>query len=717
MPGDSRAGLVRIVAGNEVVDERCSRLLADLPPGWRGVEIGPGIAGWASLVENGRASAVNLRGLPLVLRTELAWMMHWQARDGLQVKVQVFHQITDGLRWAAGHSRPLPVSMAGFGRGEFDQLLSAWFYARYGRLPAISARERAHSCLAFALRALLARCHAGPWWELDVWAPRCDPRIPLRAREPRGAASCSPGGASVGWLGAAMKWVYGTLLQSGALTWSTIASDRIPRLLRFDRWLATLPDPAVITADLARAALEADRYYRWTSDPANRPADHSAAPAARLVNAELRAAAELMGFLAHNPHQARDVLGATPWDALSDAHPALWLRRTLPGRARGNPINPVHYVDDRALAQIAATLPVLGAHRGDPVALERPGTDPVTLPGQGDPQAMRMLLLQILTGRRASEICLCDFDCLSPTVARRGREHGQEELMLFRYGQSKIDQAPDTIMVDAEIVAVIEEQRRWVRHQHPDADPRYLFLQRHANTTGAKPYNSSSYSRTLRAFSDLVQIIDSADKPVRLSHTHRFRHTRITRLAELGLPLHVLQRYAGHTTAAMTSHYIALREEYAEQAFLAAAKYKADGTALIFSQDEHDAMHLFDRADRFLPNGYCTLPPAQSCDRGNACLTCSMFVTDASHTDALQRQLDDTTALIDRRAAEFHTRHAQTMPADNVWLTARTTECDALGRLLAATRLQPGRVLQGPGSHTRPITASIGLAPHLEHRP
>jgi hypothetical protein len=364
--------------------------------------------------------------------------------------------------------------MAGLSRGEFDQFVGAWFYARYGRLPAVSARRRQHSCLAFALRALLARCHTGPWWELDVWSPRCDPRIPLRerAREPRAAASYSPGAAGIGWLGAAMKWGYGTLLQSGALTWSTIAGDRVPRLLRFGRWLSTLPDPTVITRDLARAALEAERYYWWTSDPAHRAGERSAVPAARLVNADLRAAAELMGFLARSAPQARDVLGPTPWDTLSDAHPALWLRHCLPEPAPKHPVNARHYIDDRALAWIAVALPVLGADRGEPVALERPGTGPVTLPGQGDPQAMRMLLLQILTGRRASEICLCDFDCLSPTPARRGRDHGEQELVVFRYGQSKIDQAPDTIMVDAEIVAVIEEQRRWVRQRHPGTDPR-----------------------------------------------------------------------------------------------------------------------------------------------------------------------------------------------------------------------------------------------------
>ena len=42
--------------------------------------------------------------------------------------------------------------------------------------------------------------------------------------------------------------------------------------------------------------------------------------------------------------------------------------------------------------------------------------------------------------------------------------------------------------------------------------------------------------------------------------------TRLTRLAELGLPVHVLQRYAGHASPTMSMHYIASREEHAEQA-------------------------------------------------------------------------------------------------------------------------------------------------------
>jgi len=90
------------------------------------------------------------------------------------------------------------------------------------------------------------------------------------------------------------------------------------------------------------------------------------------------------------------------------------------------------------------------------------------------------------------------------------------------------EQAPDTILVDAEVVAVIEEQQRWVREQFPGLAPGHLFSRRSANACGAKPYARQSYIRLLQHFSESAQITDSAGKPVHLNHTHRFRHTRLT---------------------------------------------------------------------------------------------------------------------------------------------------------------------------------------------
>ena len=281
------------------------------------------------------------------------------------------------------------------------------------------------------------------------------------------------------------------------------------------------------------------------------------------------------------------------------------------------------------------------------------------------------------------------------------------EVTRFRYAQSKIGIAPDTILVDREVTAVIEEQQAWLRGNFPDFPRRHLFIQRKGNRNGSKPYACGSYNAILREFSDLAGFTDSKGRPVRLSHTHRFRHTRLTRLAELGLPVHVLQRYAGHATPTMTLHYIAQREEHAEQAFLAAAKLKADGTRVTFSREDHDAIQLLGRADRILPNGWCLLPPLQSCGKGNACLTCAVFVTDQSHQQALQRQLADTKALIDRARGDFQQRHGLPMPGDNVWLAQRQAEHDALARVLAAMDSSPDRAVQGAGCPSAPPAGPV----------
>jgi len=146
-----------------------------------------------------------------------------------------------------------------------------------------------------------------------------------------------------------------------------------------------------------------------------------------------------------------------------------------------------------------------------------------------------MILLQILTGRRSSEIRHCEFGCLSPATGRAAEAAQGKEIARFRYAQTKIDIAPDTILVDSEVVAIIEEQQQWVRDQFPGIQPGHLFLQLTGNRAGAKPYPSGTYTFRLREFSKIVQVADSKGRPVRLSHTHRFRHTKLTRLEGRGV--------------------------------------------------------------------------------------------------------------------------------------------------------------------------------------
>jgi integrase len=590
-----------------------TRLLADLPPQWRGDTIGPDIVDWTARNGRGRMTALRLHRLPERLRVELAWMAHWQYLDGVGVHVAGINQIAAVLAGATDAKRAVPASLRDLDFSAASRMVSVWFEARHQRLPAPVSLRNLRLLFGYPRLALTARLHEGRWWEMDTWYPRCDPRIPLREREPCAGVGCAPGAIAV----------------------------------------------------------------------------------------PVRAVAQLMAFVLDNHEDYRRRFGPSPWDTLTEGHPALWSRQITRERPARR-LDETHYVDDHALAQITAHLAALAAPKHETVTVTLGGTHKQTA-GWGAPQAMRMLLLQILTGRRLSEICLTDFDCLSPATGRAVEVAEQERIARFRYGQSKIDQAPDTILVDAEVVAVIAEQQQWVREQFPGlAPPRYLFPRPNANACGTKPYARQSYIRLLQRFSESAQITDSAGKPVHLNHTHRFRHTRLTRLAELGMPVHVLQRYAGHANPTMSMHYVAQREEHAEQAFLATRKFKADGTQVAFSRQDHDGMHLFDRADRFLPNGYCLLPPLQSCDKGNACLTCGVFVTDTSHLNTLNQQLTQTTALIERTTAQFQDRHGKPMPDDNVWLTHRTAERDALLRLLATMQATPGRAVQGAGTPTGP---------------
>ncbi len=81
-------------------------------------------------------------------------------------------------------------------------------------------------------------------------------------------------------------------------------------------------------------------------------------------------------------------------------------------------------------------------------------------------------------------------------------------------------------------------------------------------------------------------------------------------------------RYMGHKSPAMFMHYAQTLSTVAEHEFLRYKKVTADGRDYDRDPAEmFEALALDQRTDRVLPNGYCTLPPRQACDKGNALLT------------------------------------------------------------------------------------------------
>ena len=84
-----------------------------------------------------------------------------------------------------------------------------------------------------------------------------------------------------------------------------------------------------------------------------------------------------------------------------------------------------------------------------------------------------------------------------------------------------------------------------------------------------------------------------------------------------------------------------------------------------------------------MPNGLCMLPPRQTCDRGNACLTCDKFTTDASYLPEHEQQLGKLSELIAQRQDAFRARTGEDMGPSNVWLEQRLTEERALQKIIA----------------------------------
>lgn len=434
-----------------------ARLLADLPAEWHCDVIGPGAEGWGQRVEAGRASRLRFAGLPATIRAELAWMAYWQFRDGCKVAVSEYNLAASVLRWMVETSRCITDSILNIDSDTFVRHYRVWFEDRRGRLPAkATTAELLRVVYGYPRHALTARLNDRPWWTLDDWIPRCDPRMPLRDREPLRSERFRPGHARIAWMRAVMKWYLGITLEAGTLTWSTVI-ERGSALLTFDRWLTSLDDPAVVCGSNSNAGSLAAAFRQWVSEPANRvriPANQRQRPSVRAVNENVRAVIALMEFVADHRDEGRAIVGPSPWDDITETHPMVWRKQVV--RERSSPVlNDQHYVDDHALGQIVSSLPALGAGTTDTVTV-RIGDHDREIPGFGDPQTMRILLLQILTGRRASEICMCDFDCLSPPSARAVAAAEGEQIARFHYAQTKIDRATDTILIDAEVVAVIE---------------------------------------------------------------------------------------------------------------------------------------------------------------------------------------------------------------------------------------------------------------------
>ena len=643
---------------------------------------------------------LNFRDLPETMTWEIAWLIHREIELGRFISPDIFNAAARVLRTATTHGTKRGRSATSLLDLTPDEWLREVQFARMHGIELGMCNDRYAVRRIRALQDVLVYpYHKGQWWELNVWNPQLDPRVPQREHEPGGRNVVNFSHLTSPWLREGAKLWLSASLSNGQLTWSS-ALTRVNNLKWLQRYIDQRGDEGpCLTGDphrlrpFIRGFCEMLLTHRISPGHAN---------AGQLLgrNPRRQIMVSIEKFYQWMYDHREEAVHAHPgWSTLRAEHCVLFRPEDKPrltNRKAG---------DDMVL-------------EADVVQRIAEGSDLLAKPrsegGCGDIQAFHALMLLIRTGRRVNEILMMDFDPLIPLHRPPNEDdaedqHSDDFVARMRYQQTKIESSlPNTIPVDSEVVAIIKAQQQATRDLmaamgEPDIQPRYLFLRTQANRRGLIPFSLATMHGHLKELTEKLAITDSVGHPVSISKTHRFRHTAATDLINAGVPLHVVMRYFGHISPEMTMHYAVTRSQTLEEEFLKYKKVTRDGrTAEIDSTDLFELIQIDKRADRVLPNGWCMLPPKQLCDKGNACLVCPKFVTDSTHEPELRGQLDATERLIASRQAAFTAKYGTPMGDDNVWLQGRHAEIESLNRILLSITDITHRAVRGAGVTDQP---------------
>lgn len=628
-------------------------------------------------------------GAPARFAQEVAWWVWLCHHEGLRrIDPAVLKWATDALAAAAAEVRDqhgrAPASITALSAAAIVRQAMVVFEKRNGRLPSPGARRNLTGLVEHLHLYLSVRTTDTDWWAYDVWDLHADPRIPQREHEPCHEQPVRIGPIAPDWLREGVRFWLRISLDAELLRWSS-AVERARDMARHLGVFVTergYTDP-VLSDDPAQLRLIFTAFTEYLRSPAaaakpEKPLTPSA------VDATQSQTQVFYTFMVDHASEAAAATGDPRWMNLTAAHTRLWgpAFRTRQANRRRE----LTWYSTGDLQQMLAYLDVLAADRTTLVAVTHPDGKVSLIKGLGDPQAARVWLLQALTGRRASEILMLDREPLQPIPgAERPPDSDDPDTFVakLRYQQTKVDGVVPTILVEQAVINVIAEQQRWLAETYPNLTPKYLFIGIKQNLAGRRPRPYATYNASLGKLDKLHGLTDTAGNPLRFTQTHRLRHTRATELLNDGVPIHVVQRYLGHKSPEMTLRYAATLAATAEAEFLKHKKIGAHGVDISISpSDILDMTQLSQRTDRVLPNGVCLLPPLKTCDKGNACLSCGHFATDATHIGELRDQHAKTTALIELRRQQYRDRTGRELTDDNVWIRERLRELNSLESIL-----------------------------------
>ncbi len=659
--------------------------------------IPPEYIGAFRVYDGDRGRGIDFRMLPEPMAHELAFCVWRLIELGALVPYEPLDRLARSLAEVlaalpAGDRARRTSLMTASAQTWMRELLVAWNRA-HGRVPTAGRRRELTYTLRRCYKLLCFAYDTRAWWEREIWDLHQDARIPRREHEPGGSHSLYFDRVTQRWLRRALQWHLRVGMETGEFGWST-ARVRLASLVPFSAFLAErrVDQPYLCEDPLAVRPLMLDYVSVIHQMRCGRGERKGGPLSPHRVSRLMTDVEQFYMFMLDRRHDAATALGDERWKHLGSVHARFYRFGEKP-RAPAR-VDEAKIINDAAMSRIMGEIQLLG--------------DPIADGGLGDEQAMRILLLIATTGRRLSEVLLLDRDPILPLQGISPAKDEDGFVAKLRYQQTKIEDAPNTILIDADTVAIIRAQQQWADREMAARGvgavaSKYLFIGKAMNRDGHRPYPMQTLHGRLTRFAELADLRDDQGRRLRLSRTHAFRHTRATSLINAGVPLPVVQRYFGHLSPTMTMRYVQISDAAQEREFLRFKKVTADGRELdLDPADLYELLELDKRADRVLPNGWCLLPPRQVCERGNACLTCDKFATDTSYLPEHEQQLDLLGQLIDSRKQAFETRTGRAMTDENIWLAERHKEQRALIEIIRVVSgpelLATNHAVRGPGT-------------------
>jgi len=267
----------------------------------------------------------------------------------------------------------------------------------------------------------------------------------------------------------------------------------------------------------------------------------------------------------------------------------------------------------------------------------------------------RMVLMIQETGLRIGELLQMSIDCLKQD------SQGNWLIYYMNWKMSKEDTKP----ISRELAKVIQEQQKYIK-EHLGKEFSYLYCARKGGSNcrnnsfipQAKVMSDKSFLTFLRKLAKQCNIVDDSGKLWNFQ-AHQFRHTVGTRMINAGVPHHIIQRYLGHESPAMTSVYAHIHdstlrkeiEKYHESKVVNFQGQTVELDKTILSSNDDLEWFKKNIQARALEHGYCARPKVLGdCDIPgfDGCYNCPHWRTNSNFLPILKDTLDRTNKVIEK---------------------------------------------------------------------